>query len=225
MAERLILIRHGQSTANLASCFLGRLDAPLSEKGRQQILALGAHFSARKTQPWVVHCSPLLRARQSAELLFPMAPRLDDRLVEQSFGAWERLGREEARAAFPADFQAWSSGDPACPPTGGESLQQVAVRLRSFLDEVLLSPLPACPEVPKDCAAFPDPAMPQSSIGRAQVVVAHGSLLQTLLCLLLGTSLNNHWPFRFHQAGWAELEHGQQGFSLLSFQAPPVEDP
>jgi broad specificity phosphatase PhoE len=142
--------------------------------------------------------------------------------VEQSFGAWERLGREEAQAAFPTDFQAWSSGDPSFAPTGGESLQQVAGRLRSWLDEVLLPLLPASPNGPMEGPTIPAPAKPpQSSGGGIQAVVAHGSLLQTLLCLLLRTPLNNHWPFRFHQAGWAELERGEHGFSLLSFQAPP----
>ncbi|WP_284246686.1 histidine phosphatase family protein, partial [Methylobacterium haplocladii] len=41
----LILVRHGESTANAAGAFTGRLDVPLTERGREQARAVGRRLS------------------------------------------------------------------------------------------------------------------------------------------------------------------------------------
>ncbi len=45
-AAVLVLVRHGQATANAAGLLLGRSDAPLTAEGRRQAEALGAYLAA-----------------------------------------------------------------------------------------------------------------------------------------------------------------------------------
>ena len=73
----LYLIRHGMTLGNVEHRYIGRqTDEPLSEDGRQQL-------EKRKDQ-WAQVCrtgdmpyvfvSPMLRCRQTAEILFPQIP-------------------------------------------------------------------------------------------------------------------------------------------------------
>jgi probable phosphoglycerate mutase len=64
---RLILVRHGQSTANATGVWQGQLDYPLSDLGREQ--AAGAGRSLRGTPLDAVYSSPLLRASETARIL------------------------------------------------------------------------------------------------------------------------------------------------------------
>ena len=58
----LVLLRHGESTANAAGVLLGRTDAPLTDKGSRQAAALGPLLGSVVR----VVSSPLTRARDTA---------------------------------------------------------------------------------------------------------------------------------------------------------------
>jgi len=83
-------LRHGESEANSAGCFAGKLiDSPLTDKGRSQ-----AHHAARHLPgqlDWVLS-SPLSRAFETAqivvaELNLTVTIELDDRLSEYDVGS------------------------------------------------------------------------------------------------------------------------------------------
>ena len=60
------LLRHGETEYNTQRRYLGRTDLPLSPKGRADLVP--GDFS-----PGIVYVSPLRRAVETAELLFPDA--------------------------------------------------------------------------------------------------------------------------------------------------------
>ena len=62
----MILIRHGQSTANASGIWQGQLDFPLSEHGRLQAAHTGR--ALRDTKISGVYASPLSRALETAEI-------------------------------------------------------------------------------------------------------------------------------------------------------------
>src|ERR687885_1304271 len=68
MAEQqeMILIRHGQSTANAKGVWQGQLDFPLSEHGRLQAVHTGR--ALRGTKISGVYTIPLLRVLETAEI-------------------------------------------------------------------------------------------------------------------------------------------------------------
>ena len=69
----ILLVRHGESTDNVARR-LGSLGpgAPLTDRGRAQASALALRLASRNVA--AVYASPLLPARQTAELLPQRSP-------------------------------------------------------------------------------------------------------------------------------------------------------
>ncbi len=93
------LIRHGVTTYNEQSRYQGFSDAPLSEAGRAALKQ--ADFSAEK-----VYVSPLIRARQTAAILFPGAKQIPvEGLKEINFGKFEGRTYEEMKTD--PEYTAW----------------------------------------------------------------------------------------------------------------------
>ena len=91
---RLALLRHGPTEWNALGKIQGQVDIRAQRRRASQnggaALAL---FPAPR-----LYASPLLRARQTAEALGLENPILDARLMEQNWGVWEGLTREEILA-------------------------------------------------------------------------------------------------------------------------------
>ena len=110
--------RQGLTRANLEGRYIGRTDLPLCPEGRAQLEKL------RDTceYPWAerVYASPLLRARQTAELLYPGRPLEPlDKLRELDFGAFENRTITDLEQD-PA-FRAWIAAPAGAAPPQGES--------------------------------------------------------------------------------------------------------
>ena len=95
---KLALLRHGPTDWNAAGRIQGHTDIPLSEAGLAKMTALRLPVSTTR-----VYASPMLRARQTAEALGLAAPIFDRRLMEQNWGRWEGLTRDEILARDGAD--------------------------------------------------------------------------------------------------------------------------
>lgn len=155
-AVELILIRHGESEGNVAATD-ARLagaevievpardaDVNLSGTGQDQAKALGAALAriAEDLRPDAVVSSPYARARQTAEIATEAAGwqvkvRTDERLRDRELGILDRLTRRGVENRFPeeAERREWL-GKMYYRPPGGESWADVALRLRSVLDEL-----------------------------------------------------------------------------------------
>ncbi|MGQ4649512.1 histidine phosphatase family protein [Lyngbya aestuarii] len=111
MATRVIIVRHGQSTYNTQQRVQGRLDeSVLTEKGNADAHQVGAALSSLKFD--AVYCSPLQRAKATAEIILsslPDAPNLQvvDQLMEIDLPLWERLQKSEVIEKFPEDYRCW----------------------------------------------------------------------------------------------------------------------
>ena len=130
---KLALLRHGPTDWNAAGRIQGHTDIPLSEAGLAKMTALRLPVSTTR-----VYASPMLRARQTAEALGLAAPIFDRRLMEQNWGRWEGLTRDEILARDGADtfIRAGSANGEAFRPGGGESTGELHARVASFLADV-----------------------------------------------------------------------------------------
>lgn len=173
---RILLARHGETQWNVEGRSQGQgFDIPLSETGRGQALALGARLAGLPIRRALA--SPLLRARQTAELALGDRAALltcDDRLMEISHGLWEGLLPEEIRAAFPEIQKAWRETPDQVQLPGGESLQAVDARAWAAFIE-------ACAGLAEEDAVL---------------IVTHDAVNRTLLCRILGLPLSRVWAFR-----------------------------
>ncbi|UWP81214.1 bifunctional RNase H/acid phosphatase [Dactylosporangium fulvum] len=126
---RMVLVRHGETPFTAEKRYSGRGDVPLSDRGQEQAAAAAARALAVAPSIEVVVTSPLRRCRQTAATFGDVPVVVDDDLVECDFGEWEGLTFAEVRAKFPAELDRWLSSTAVAPP-GGESFQQVTMRVR-----------------------------------------------------------------------------------------------
>lgn len=116
---RIVVVRHGETEWSAALKHTSLTDLALTPAGKKRASAL----APKLTGPFAnVLCSPMLRARLTAELAGFPRPELDPDLLEWNYGEYEGLTTEEIHARNP-DWSLWRDG---CP--GGESPDQVGAR-------------------------------------------------------------------------------------------------
>ncbi|MFI5911597.1 histidine phosphatase family protein [Dactylosporangium sp. NPDC051541] len=126
---RLVVIRHGETPYTAEKRYSGRGDIPLSPAGQDQ--AAKAALRARQVAPNLaaIISSPLKRCLETASALGDLPLIIEDDLIECDFGEWEGLTYGEVRDRYAAEQDRWLAST-AVPPPGGESFQQVAMRVR-----------------------------------------------------------------------------------------------
>src|SRR4028119_1636696 len=65
--QELLLVRHGQSTANAMGVWQGQMEFPLSEEGRRQAALAGRALAGADYD--AIYSSPLARAYETAEII------------------------------------------------------------------------------------------------------------------------------------------------------------
>jgi broad specificity phosphatase PhoE len=138
------LARHGQTAYNLEGRFQGHLPVPLDATGRAQAAELAERAAAHEFR--VLWCSPLLRARETADLVaqrIGLVPREDVRLMETDAGDWTDRSFMDVRAEDPERFDAFASADPSFAFPGGESFAEQDERVNAALAEIEAGELPA----------------------------------------------------------------------------------
>jgi probable phosphoglycerate mutase len=102
--QELVLIRHGQSTANATGVWQGQLEFPLSEGGRLQARLAGRALAGERLDG--LYSSPLSRAFETAEIIareagFPGDVIAVEGLMERRGGLLEGTTLAEREARYP----------------------------------------------------------------------------------------------------------------------------
>jgi broad specificity phosphatase PhoE len=140
--------RHGQNVANLTGTFSHRVfDGELTPAGRRQAQDLGDLLAAADGPISLLVCSPLRRARQTADIVgqrlgLPVAMELDD-LRELNVGVLDGRGDAAAWACYEQVLAAWRAGDNL--PTGWVAALQVEPGAGPHASVRLLGWPPAAP--------------------------------------------------------------------------------
>lgn len=133
---KLLLVRHGQTSANIDQVWHGHTDTPLTALGQQQAALLGEYFHHYLPRVDAIYASPLQRARITAEHIAGSAKQavtLDPRLMEFGVGDWEGRSFDELRGKL--GFFKGMMSDPHHRAPGGESRQQVTSRFVTAVEE------------------------------------------------------------------------------------------
>ncbi len=158
--RELYLIRHTRPDVAPGTCY-GRLDLDVADGFDGD-----ANHILRCLPPFeLVVASPLLRTRRLGEFLAQAQNRelrLDARLMEKHFGAWEGKSWDDVPRA---EIDAWAADVMGYAPPGGESAQEVMRRVREFMRELA--------------------QLPQRRIA----VVAHGGSIRAMLAQAAGVPL------------------------------------
>jgi broad specificity phosphatase PhoE len=143
-ATGVYLARHGQTAYNHEGRFQGQQPIPLDDTGRAQAAEL-----AERAAPYgfaVLWCSPLLRARETADIVaarIGLEPKDDARLMETDAGDWTDLSFAEVRAVEQERFDAFARADPDFSFPGGESFVEQDARVGAAIEDIRRGPLPA----------------------------------------------------------------------------------
>jgi broad specificity phosphatase PhoE len=138
------MIRHGETDWNREKRYQGQVDIPLNRLGREQAAGNGrllASLGHDWTQ-WRFFSSPLGRARDTMEILReqlgidPKNYATDDRLIEITFGAWERKRLEDLVEEEPEEMARRNANKWVHAPPGGESYADAVKRVAAFLDHL-----------------------------------------------------------------------------------------
>ncbi|MBI1376844.1 MAG: bifunctional RNase H/acid phosphatase [Frankiales bacterium] len=136
-----VVVRHGVTQHSLERRFSGsggELDPPLVDEGVAQAHAAAAELERRGGGDVLV-CSPMLRTRQTAQIVgdrLGLEPLVVEGLEEARFGEWDGSTFAEVAQRWPDEMAAWLASPLVAPP-GGESLREVADRVSAALDRVL----------------------------------------------------------------------------------------
>ena len=129
---KLHLIRHGITAGNLQGLYIGSgTDLPLCDEGRAQLADLKERFAYPQVD--TVFSSPLLRAVETANILFPGAAHqftVHD-LREAGFGKFE--GRPVKELVHDEDFKKWITPGSGYLPEGAEPTEQFHARCADSL--------------------------------------------------------------------------------------------
>lgn len=126
-AQRIWLVRHGETKWSLTGRHTGRTDLPLTPHGRDQAATLARRLADQDFE--IVLSSPLQRAWETCQLAgLGDHAQLDPNLREWDYGDYEGMTTAAIRETR-WDWNLWSDGVP-----NGETILQVAARALDVID-------------------------------------------------------------------------------------------
>ena len=199
-ARRVIVLRHGETDHNARGVWQGQLDSDLSGLGREQARTAAAALAAYR--PALVVASDLKRAAETGDEVarlcgIPIA--YDARWREIHVGEWAGMTAAEVNAEYPEERLRHLRGEDFKRGVHGESLSDVAQRVRSALDDLL------------------DDLGP----GQTAVVATHGVTGRVVIAELVDIDRLTAWRVLggFGNCHWAEVVEAETGWRIQTWNA------
>ncbi len=180
---RLILIRHGETNYSRTRRYCGFSDPPLNDNGIRQSRQLAARLTGMRIDK--VYSSDLMRARQTAEIVFPkdsVEPIADWR--EMNFGRFEGLTHEQLVHRYPTLYRDWVDNPAEVKPPEGEGLRDLHQRVQERIAAVV-----------------------SQYEGRTVAVVTHGGPIRIALCDALQLGLTMFWQVQQALGAWNAIDY------------------
>lgn len=170
--KELLLIRHGQSTANASGIWQGKLDFPLSDFGRRQARSAGTALASERLDAF--YSSPLSRAFETARLVAEEAGFRGnitpvEGLIERGGGAFEGNTWPEREREMPDLVEKFRSveEEEGWRVIGAETDEEILRRFAPAISEILS----------------------RHDAGSRIVVVTHGGVMRAFLRDLFGENV------------------------------------
>ena len=194
MRRRCILIRHGRTSGNEEGRYIGAgTDEELSPEGIEEVTTAGDKVRSLLRNDPVIVSSPLIRAIQTAGLLFgDRDTEIIEDLKEMEFGAFEGRNYEELKDD--PEYRAWidSRGSRKCP--GGEDIEEFKDRsVRGFVR-----------------------ALDMCLAGRDCCIVCHGGNIMAILSRFKG---GDYYDYRVEPLGGyiLDIETDDEGIHIITY--------
>ena len=167
----LYLFRHGLTKGNYNAQYIGHTDLPLTTDSIEQLKSIKSKHHYPEVE--AVFVSPLKRAVQSADIMFPKNNKIViDNFIEYNFGEFEGHTADELKDN--EAFKNWMHGDIYSAPPFGESNAQFTQRICEAFEKVI-----------NGCVA--------EGIQNIAIVSHAGVLMTILACYGLPEAPMAHW--------------------------------
>lgn len=159
--NKLYIVRHGKTDWNVKSLLQGSANIKLNEEGINQAKELSKKLDLDKID--ICICSPLKRAKQTAEILIDKKVKIlyDDLVIERGFGNYEGKKINFDLIASQWNYKLNDSSNNI------ESIQECLLRAHKFLDKIR--------------EQYPNKTI---------LIVSHGSFMKALHFNLIGYNEN-----------------------------------
>lgn len=199
-ARRIVVLRHGETHHNVQGVWQGQLDSELSPRGHEQAKAAAQALSA--LSPSLVVASDLQRAAltgQDVAAVCGIPLTLDERWREIHVGEWSGMPSASVWEQHPEDMDRLMRGEDFRRGVHGESVADVARRVRAALVDLLAG----------------------MSAGDCAVVATHGVAGRTTVAELVGLDHAQAWCILagLGNCHWAELFEGERGWRIQTWNA------
>jgi broad specificity phosphatase PhoE len=179
----VMLMRHGETPWNREGRVMGRNPVELSDNGRVQVQAAVGLASVLK--PDLIVTSPLVRARQTAEIIADGVGGVriveDPAIAEVAYGRWEGMTFHDL---IKDSYYAVYAESPVDHPTpGGETLPNVQDRGVAAVHRAV-----------------------EANPGHRILFVSHGDIIRTVLCHFLGLELKFFHRLRVDNAAFSGIQ-------------------
>lgn len=128
---KLILVRHGQSMANIDKVIAGSNDSPLTELGIMQAHKTAQYIKDNYTVD-KVYASDLSRAFLTGKMIadeFGLETIPVPELREINCGVWQGMDFDDIKQQYPEEYEKWHTDIGNFEAIGGESTKQVYDRV------------------------------------------------------------------------------------------------
>jgi alpha-ribazole phosphatase len=188
MVKRLYLLRHGR--VDTGGRYIGSTDLPLLQEGREDLAAVAPYLRRQNFDS--VLCSPLLRCRQSLEVLdLDVRSEICPELREIDFGAWEGLTFSEILQRDPLLVEKWAVWSEGFRFPGGEGIGTFLDRIKTIRRRVETDP------------------------GERLLIISHGGVIRQLVCSCLGLGPENYLAFDIQPGLCSVIDLHPQGGVLV----------
>ena len=166
---KLLIIRHGQSQANLDGIFVGHVNSPLSPLGMEQA-EITASYIVENFHVDAVYASDLQRAFYTGKTVadqLKLPVTADPQLREIFAGDWETVKFDTLSTEYGEPYQLWlrDIGNAQCP--NGESVAQLQERFAAALTRIATE-----------------------NQGKTVVIATHATPIRTFMCYCAECSLS-----------------------------------
>lgn len=168
----LYIMRHGKTDWNAQYRLQGRNDIPLNEEGREMARKAATEYADIPLD--VCYVSPLIRARETAELFLQdrhIPVIVDERLREMCFGEYEGEDHIFDKPELNI-YRMFKDPVNYVPDRGAESFEELFLRTGEFLDEVI---------------------KPEMQAGRNVIIIGHGAMNSAIISRYQKVPLKDFW--------------------------------
>lgn len=190
---KLIMVRHGETEANVSGIYSGWTNYSLTAKGEKQVKKVVEYLKHENID--VIYSSPLDRALKIAKAIADETNKdieIVDSLREINFGIFEGKTHEEIKRDHKDEYKNWSEDYVNYRVSQGESLRDLHDRINEFVNE-----------------------LKKTNEDKTYLLVTHGGTIGVLITILLGLDMEKMWNFKIPPGSVAEIEYNQ-GFGVLA---------